>query len=601
MTIKILDPELVQQIAAGEVVEDPSSVVKELIENSLDAQATKIFIELGNGGKDLIRISDDGTGMSRNDALLAIKRHATSKINNVNDLFNIRSLGFRGEALASIASVSRFELVTKDENSEEGTRIKVDGTESIETVAANKGTTVVVKDLFYNTPARRKHLKLASTELSKCIDIITRYALSNQRVYFKVEHNSKIILNSPNTASVLNNLVDIYGKDIAKELLKVDYADNRYQIRGYISKPSLSRADKSNVSIFINGRYVRNKVISDALYDAYHTLLHHQRYPFAVLLITIDPKKLDVNIHPAKTKIKIEQEGKLYEMIFDVVRKTLQQGNLIPETDASLQTPSQSVLAKTEEKPKVKADFERKYSVEELKQVSLGEITEKAEEVVFSGGDLEDAELKEHPTPMQDKEETQYRFNVLGQLYKTYIVAEAKEGLMLIDQHAAHERVNFERLMKDYNANSQIKKQTLLTPVKLDLNPKDKSILEDKKDIIKALGFDFEEFGEDTYVLRAVPVVIGKQQEKTILLDVLDELISFQKSKSLDAVKEKIMATVACRSSIKAGDTLTMDRMNSLLKELFECDFSSNCPHGRPVIINISIEELEKRFKRRGF
>jgi DNA mismatch repair protein MutL len=575
----------------------------------------------------------------------------------IDDLFNIKTLGFRGEALASISSVSEFEMITNDDENNEGTKISAEGSSqlTIEKVAASKGTTIIVKDLFFNTPARKKHLKLTTTELSKVVDIITRYAIANPLIYFKVEHNGKTILNSPNTASLFNNIVDIYGKDIAKELLEVDYADNHYTVRGYISKPTVSRIDKNNVSIYVNGRYVKNKVVTDALYDAYHTLLHNNRYPFAVLKITIDPKRLDVNIHPAKTKIKIEEEGKLYELVFDVVRKTLKGNNLIPDGDVKLQSMSQSVLSKPDGKsdedienpeikasiqnnpitepivdntPKVKANYERKYSIQEMKQASLAEINNNAADATFSGGNIEDVSVRESevtPPKIDDKKDEQetlaskpvfynteikqnvpehsegIKFFTLGQLYKTYILCETKEGLMIVDQHAAHERIIFERLMKDYVSENIIKKQALLAPVKLELNPRDKAILEEKKEIIKQLGFEFEDFGQGTYVLRSIPVVIGKQQEKTILLDILDELISFQRSKSIDEVKKKILSTIACRSAIKAGDDLTIDRMNSLLKELFACDFSSNCPHGRPTVINVTIEELEKRFKRSGF
>ncbi|MFP4111893.1 MAG: DNA mismatch repair endonuclease MutL [Candidatus Woesearchaeota archaeon] len=641
MAIKVLDQELVQQIAAGEVVEDPGSVIKELVENSIDANAAKIFIELEDGGKSLIRVSDDGVGMNPKDAILATKRHATSKITSMDDLFNIHSLGFRGEALASISSVSQFELITKTEEEEEGIRIKIEGggKEAIDKVAATKGTTIIAKDLFFNTPARRKHLRNSSAELSKVIDIITRYAVSNPLIYFRVDHNGKTILNSPNTASLLNNIVDIYGKDIAKELLEVDYDDQEYGIRGFISKPVISRADKNNVSVFVNRRYVKNKVITDAIYDAYHTLMHENRYPFAVLMISVDSHMLDVNIHPAKTKIKIEKESRLYEIIFDVVRKTLQGNNLIPNSDTShnIKVPKQttfssektsSVLEKddaaTENYPEMSQENTvikepvRKYAVEETKQESLNDISKKASEATFSRGDVDEIKLKSKEEIEAGTEKTidnnaqnedssrmpekhGIKFFVLGQLYKTYILAETKEGLMLIDQHAAHERIIYERLMNDYTENNTIKKQSLLKPINIDLNPKDKAVIEQKKNIISDLGFDFEEFGSGSYVLRTIPVVIGKQQEKSILLDVLDDLISFNKTKSIDSVKEKILSTVACRSAIKAGDSLTIDRMNSLIDELFSCDFGSSCPHGRPTVINITIEELEKRFKRTGF
>ncbi len=699
MKIKVLDEKLIQQIAAGEVVESPSSVIKELIENSIDANSTKIFIELENGGKDLIRITDNGSGMDEEDAKLSIIRHATSKIDDVDDLFNIHTLGFRGEALASISSVSKFELITKTSDSMEAYRLYTEGGNKVkfEKIAAQTGTSISVRSLFFNTPARQKHLKLTSTELNKIIDIVTRYATAKPNIHFTIIHNERTILNSPSSESLLNNIVDIYGKGIAKELLSIAYKDENYVIKGYISKPSISRADKNNVSIYVNGRFVKNKIITDALYDSYHTLLHHQRYPFAVLMIEVDPQRLDVNIHPAKTKIKIEQENRLYEILFDVIKSTLKGNSLIPNSDVKLKTTSQSVLDNDDQKPNsykeepIKKSNLPKYDIDTDTQVSLNELNKTADDVTFSSGNVEEVNLKKEEenkinirnkinsnldidtsydellkktddlviketdsnnykyenyktqnnisdqkeetteTPKESNNTTCHsnhyeayshgtdstegleevdkdlvlnnhiKFSVVGQLYKTYILTETKDGLMIIDQHAAHERVNFEKLMKDFKENGTIKKQVLISPIKLDLNPKDKQLIEDKKETISELGFDIEEFGDNTYLLRSVPVIIGKQQNKDILLNILDELIRFNKAKSFEDIVKNIMATVACKSSIKAGKALTHQHMNNLLKQLFGCDFPSNCPHGRPTIINVSIEELEKRFKRRGF
>jgi DNA mismatch repair protein MutL len=673
--IKVLDDKLVQQIAAGEVVEGPNSVIKELIENSIDAKSTKIFIKLENAGKDLIQIIDDGSGMSYEDAVICTKRHATSKIKKIEDLFNIHSLGFRGEALASISTVSKFELITNQNDIELGTKIRINynyenednaNKTEIEKIACPKGTSIIVKDLFFNTPARKKHLKLTSTELNKIIDIITKYTLANPQIHFKLEHNNKIILNSPSNESLINSIVDIYGANVAKELFEVDYEDDFCKINGFISKPTISRSDKNNVSLFVNGRFVKNKIITDAIYDSYSTVLHNNRYPFAVLKIELNPERLDVNIHPAKTKIKIERENKLYEILFDIIKGKLKNKVFIQDSDINLDKSTQSILKENNsnnnneasyeenivkkepandinkkiekdnqesflknetntEKAKINKiqSFERKYDIEDLKQVSLDEVTNNVSDATFSAGILKDAKVEnlannndelniknsfDNEITSSNQNSNSFivnhgdkKFKIIGQIYNTYIVTETNDGLTLIDQHAADERIIFEKLKHNFEEYGQIKKQNLLSPIKIEINPKERLILEEKKEIISELGFELEHFGSGTYILRSVPVIVGKQQEKEILLDIIDELISFNKMKSIDSIKKKILSVMACRSAIKAGDILTNNQMKELLEKLFKCDFPSNCPHGRPAIIRFGFEEIEKRFKRRGF
>ncbi len=652
--IKELKQDVIEQIAAGEVVEDPSSVVKELIENSLDAGANKIFVEIEDGGKSLIRITDDGFGMTKDDAALSVKRHATSKLDGISDLFNIKTLGFRGEALAAISSVSMFELVTKTDYAMEGTRVKIEEGEVItESVACPKGTTIVVKDLFYNTPARKKHLRSRKAEASKILDIITKYSLANPLIYFRLSMDGKQVLNSPNTASMLNNIVDIYGNDIAKELLELEHEDDLYKIKGYVSKPSFSRSDKDLMNIFINGRYVRNKTLMDAVYDSYHTLLHKQRYPFAMLHITVDPKKLDVNIHPNKLKIKIEQEGKLYEIVFDAIRETLKNNDILSrqqspqpegqetlgdnghsdETAKRIKEPvrkysvdmdhqsdlaSTSTIQESEEQktqPTVENPNSEKGATEEDDSEDLGErgaassSPEQAEK--DTSGLLDNARhekevistvqegMTKNVTSPDDAAKKDI-MKILGQIYRTYILIETGNGLTIMDQHAAHERILFDEIL-NRSRNMDFEKQELLTPVEISFSVRETSAIESNKALLKQFGFDLENFGGGTYVLRKVPVIFGKSRSKEFLTDLISDMISHAKVNSLDKMKHEVVSTMACKAAVKAGDELTREQMREIVQDFFALDMSYTCPHGRPILLEITIEELEKRFKRTGF
>lgn len=621
--IKELRKDIIEQIAAGEVVENPASVVKELVENSIDAGSNKIFIELEEGGKALIRLTDDGSGMTKDDAVLSVKRHATSKVESLSDLFNIKTLGFRGEALAAISSVSKFELITKTDYAMEGTRVKVEDGELLnETVACPKGTTIVVKDLFYNTPARKKHLRTNAYEISKVSEVITKYALVNPLIYFRLTTDGKQVLNSPNTPSLLNNIVDIYGNDLAKELLEVNYKDELYNIKGYISKPSFSRSDKDFMNIFVNNRYVRNKTIVDAVYDSYHTLLHGQRYPFAMLEIYIDPKKLDVNIHPNKLKIKIEQEGKLYEIIFDVVRDVLKQHDIMtkgPAKDEEIQqsfssvqeSPQKSTIETSEAElnSSQKNEPERKYPIAKDNQKTFS--NNKAtinQQISYEKQELSLEEPKatsEYTEQQQGNDKIidtsqKKKMRILGQIYKTYIIIETREGLQVMDQHAAHERILFDKILNETRT-MKFAKQELLEPIELQLSVRETSAIEANKSSLKEFSFDFENFGGNTYLLRGVPVIFNKTQDKQFFIDLVSDILKHAKINALDRMKHEVVSTMACRAAIKAGDELTNEQMKDIVTQFFSLGMSYTCPHGRPIMLEISIEELEKRFKRTGF
>jgi len=579
MVIKILDEKTINKIAAGEVIERPSSVVKELIENSIDANAENIIVEIKEGGIQSIRVSDDGLGMNEEDALLCFKKHATSKLNN---LFDIHTLGFRGEALSSISSVSKFTLKTSNGN--EGIEIILEGgiVKSKSKTGMNKGTIIVVEDLFYNTPARKNYLKSKDLEFSHIKDIIIRYSFSNNNISFKLIHDNKTILNIPKTNNLLNKIVNVYGKDIARNSIEIkeDF------ITGYIGKPYITKSDRSMQTIFINSRYIKNEIISKAIYDAYHTLLFLDRHPFVILNLKIDFTKIDVNVHPTKEVIRLENENEIYQNVFNVIKKTFQENNLIPEVEID-----------TENNKTVKQN----YYVSQDTQTTLSYDKSNNEGLVQNklNNNLSIKERTE-PYDVLNNQENNTGFvdlgvrKIIGQLNKMYIIAEGDNGLLLIDQHALEERINYEKLMSQIK-NNAIKIQSLLTPMIIELGTSEFDLFEKNKELLTKMGFKIEEYGPNTIILRTLPKLFSNLDE-TKIKQILYDLKNFKNMNQEEI--ENAIARKACRMSIKAGKELTLSEMKSLIEESKQCEKPYSCPHGRPTIINISFRELEKKFKR---
>ena len=558
MTIKILEEALINKIAAGEVIERPASVIKELIENSIDAGADEIIIKILKSGKKQIIVKDNGSGMDPDDAQLSIVRHATSKLLSDEDLFNINTLGFRGEALASIAAVSNFILTSKTKEDLTGIKIEVEGgnIRNLSQVGISEGTTIEINDLFFNMPARKQFLKEDSTELNHIIDIINRYALINPQISFKLIHNDNELINAPKTNNWLDKIISIYGKEIVKDLIEISYEDS-VKIKGFISKPILTKKDKDFQSIYVNGRYVKDKIISDAVHSAYHTLLNVHRFPVFIINLEINPKEIDVNVHPTKALIKIKAEDLIQDQVYSAIRDTLMNNNLI-QNISEIRT---SQLHSTQE---------RKYEISSGTQTILEPIRleEKKEEIKFS------------KLP---------KMKILGQIYKTYILAEGENGLLIIDQHAAQERVMYEKFMQQ---EYQIKSQNLITPNIIELPLIKYNLLKNNLDKLKDIGFELEEYGQNSFILRSIPIFFDLKLGKEILLELLDEISKY------DEIKEEKIIRSSCRAAIKAGENLNIFQMQGVLKELELTEQPYNCPHGRPTIINISIQELEKKFKR---
>jgi len=560
--IQILPEDLINKIAAGEVVERPASVVKELIENSLDAGATRIKVEVQDAGRKLIRVSDNGRGMEKNEVELSIQRHSTSKISRLDDLFNIQSLGFRGEALPSIASVSKFEIISNADTS--GTCLKTEGGKEIkiEDAGAPRGTTVSIKNLFFNTPARKKFMKSPATEMGHIGDIVSKYALARSNVSFVLISDGKPLLSTPGTGSLKDAAVAIYGAELAKNLIDNDYRFQQGRIYGLLGPPTLTRIDKSYETFFVNGRYVRNFLLNRALEDAYRTLIPHNRYPVAILFIDINPKQIDVNVHPTKREVKFVKTNEIMQAVRDAVKIGL------------------SDIIKDDQNIRISEREDQGIRVADYQSTNLFDVPQPSS-LVPNEAELEVSAL--HPLfPIYQHKET-------------YIICTDGEDLILLDQHAAHERILYDRLCRQI---TEINKQILLVPENIDFAPKEKAILEENLEQLQGLGFDIEDFGNNAYIMRSVPAVSAKAPPKQLLADIISDLGSLGRSSQAEKQKEEIRKLVACHSAIKAGDKLSLEEMNQLIKDLYATENPLTCPHGRPTMTQITESELRKRFGR---
>ncbi|HII17569.1 TPA: DNA mismatch repair endonuclease MutL [Candidatus Woesearchaeota archaeon] len=577
-TIRHLDQSTINKIAAGEVIERPASVVKELLENAIDAKADDIRIDLLRAGKQQIKLSDNGSGMAKDDLLICYKKHTTSKISGEQDLFTITSLGFRGEALASIAEIANLKITTKTKDNDTAERIEVEAGKIIrlETTAAPDGTTVDVANLFFNTPARKAYLKPDAAEVAAIINIVERYALLYYDKAFRLTNDRKEILKTPKAKSIAENTAFIYGSDIGRSLLEISYADAYLKVDGALARPSVTRADKSQQSIFVNGRYIRSRLITDEIYETLHTLLFHGRNPIFVLHIAIGPQETDVNVHPAKTFIKFRNESAVRHSIRRAIEDAIERYGLsVQETTAATtaRRPSLSYEFPTESQKLLV----RELPLQIIPQVKAGLGSEK-------GSGLQE-EKRIGP------------FTIIGQLNRTYIIAESPEGLAVIDQHAAEERVNYERFMQEKKEGA-IKKQHLLKEKSFELSPLLYHTATGNAQFLRSLGFSFEDFGSNTLKLNSIPEIFGRLKS-TLFIDLLHELAK-EKQKAVCAEIEERIIRFACRASVKAGDALTEPQMNGLIRRLRGCSNPFTCPHGRPTFFTISLGDLEKRFRRAG-
>ena len=580
--IKVMDEVLANKIAAGEVVEKTMNVVKELVENSIDANSTEITIKLVDSGVKEIEVSDNGIGMDPDDAKLAFSRHATSKLKNLDDLFYIESLGFRGEALPSIASVSNVRLKTS--NGEIGTLITINGGKDLkeERCDLQKGTTITVSDLFYNTPVRLKYLKNLYTELAYIVEYINKMALSYPSIKFTLINNDKILLKTDGSGDLLKVIYEIYGVDITKKMIPIDGENDDYYVHGYISYPEVTKANRNSITTLVNGRVIRNNELNKTIVDCYHTYIHKDRYPVIILNIDVDPILIDINIHPTKMDIKFSKMDTLKELVEKLITEKLENINLIPEVSVR---DSYSVSEVSRQIHK---------QVEEEKPID----TPKYEEIKL------DFEVKEEKIDESIKEELPFEVETeprvkkmypIGVVMKTYIVAENEDGMYLIDQHAAAERINFEKIMKQMKEKPII--IDLLVPIRIELRKDEFILAKERFDLLKEYGFDIDEFGENTIIVRSHPNWIPEEKSEDIIRKLIDIIIDKGKF-DFDQFIWRIAATTACRMSVMAGDYISKEEMEWILENIRYCDNPFTCPHGRPSIITYTKYELEKLFKR---
>ncbi len=581
--IKILSDNLINQIAAGEVIERPASVVKECVENSVDAGATQIILELEEGGTSLIRITDDGCGIGKNEAEMAFARHATSKISSQDDLNSISTMGFRGEALASIASVSLCKLLTKTASEQAGTELILEAGElkNIKEVAFQNGTQLEIRNLFFNTPARRKYLKSLATEYRYITSFITQFALSQPQIGVKMIHNKQTTIDLAPT-DFKTRIEQLFGRETAENLLEVSYQSTHFKVSGFIGKPVIARKSKNNQYLFVNHRPVNNASLSFAVKEAFSSILPNDRYPFFVLQLNVDPQFVDVNVHPRKLEVKFLNPAEAFSIVKMACKKPLEDNILFPNLRLS---PEQ-----TNYEPQQESQYEPQSMTLSDKHSSYG--------------NYEKFAYKPQNAPLnatQTEQSTQsYSIQAIAQVKNSYIVAQSPEGIILIDQHAAHERVLYEKLCRNFEE-SKANQQALLTPLTLDLSHLEALTLKENLVLFAGLGMEIEAFGGDTFVISSAPSYLIKDDLSEVVKNVLDDLQDGKTVKQALGKKEALLASMACRSAVMFGDKLTHEEIVALIKDWEQSTNRYTCPHGRPCLFMLSFDELEKKFGRRGF
>ncbi len=638
--IQVLDEQTIDKIAAGEVVERPSSVVKELVENAVDAKATAITIEIKDGGTSFIRITDNGQGIPKAQVPSAFLRHATSKLTSIEDLLTISSLGFRGEALSSIAAVAQVELITKTASELTGTRYVIEGSKekSIEDIGAPEGTTFLVRNLFYNTPARQKFLKSAQTEATYISTLAERLALSHPDISFQVIINNQPKLHTSGNTQIKDIIYHIFGRDIAGGVLAVSGKKELLSVNGFIGKPFISRGNRNFETYFINGRYIKSPLITRCIEDAYKPFLMKHQYPFTVLQISIDSEQIDVNVHPSKMEIRFQQSEKVYEQLTELISDALKQKDLIPEVSADKETAKKSGGQKPakplERKPEpfeanrlaaiakaVAKDspYERKYThlsgnvQKNENQQPVSEISgsQQADSGKNTGPQPDScaAAVDNQPSGTQMtiaepeyyhadfiKEAKRRNYTIIGQLFDTYWLVQAEQELFIIDQHAAHEKVLYEKMMAQL-AEHEFTSQQISPPVIITMTTQEQELFETYRELFEKAGFEVNPFGGREYSICAVPANLYSLNQKELFLEMLDGLAHDTGRHTPDIILEKI-ASMSCKAAVKGRQRLSRMEAEQLLADLLELENPYHCPHGRPTIIAMSRMELEKKFKR---
>ena len=601
--IQVLDQKTINQIAAGEVIERPMAVVKELIENALDAGATAITIEIKEGGISFIRITDNGSGIAKDEIKTAFLRHATSKIRTMEDLLTVNSLGFRGEALSSIAAVAQVELITKQQEEFVGTRYEIHGGKEIawEQVGCPEGTTFIVRNLFYNTPARRKFLKSKTTEGNYIHELVQRYSLAHADIRFSFIADGRNKFQTSGDGNVKTNIYYHYGPDTTKNVLPVSCESAGMKLTGFIGKPVLSRGNRTFMNYFVNGRYIKTPVITGAIEQAYKEFLMNHRYPFVALELTIDSSYLDVNVHPTKMEVRFTNQQEVYDIFYHTIYTSLKESNLIPEVTLSDDGKETKKIPFTDKETKKRPEpFE--INRQELLPVTQ-EIPVQPQEIreaPFSG--LQRTAVVEPAyTQIDLKNDEQIisdvpQFRMIGQVFDTYWIIEYENELLLIDQHAAHEKVLYEKLMKQLREKDGLS-QELIAPIVVSLSGREIEVLQQYKQVFEKIGFRMESFGDRDYLITGVPADFLNLASKELFLEMLDSFMQEGHPDKPELVLDHC-ATMACKAAVKGNHMLTFAEAKHLIEQMLQMDQPYHCPHGRPTTISMSKHELEKKFKR---
>ena len=661
--IQVLDQVTIDKIAAGEVIERPASIVKELVENAIDAGATHVTIEIEEGGISLIRITDDGSGIMKEDIRNAFLRHSTSKIRNVEDLLHITSLGFRGEALSSIAAVTKVEVITKTKEAILGTRYVIEGGQelSLDEAGASDGTTFIIRQLFYNVPARRKFLKTAMTEAGHVQDLLIRLALSHPEVAFRFLNNNQEKLRTSGSGKLKDVIYNIYGRDVASNLLELDYRQGGIYITGYLGKPLITRGNRNFETFFVNGRYVKSTMISRAVEDAYKDFMMQHKFPFVVLHFQVDTETVDVNVHPTKMELRFQNQQEVYKTVFEAIHRQLLEPELIPQVEVpepltspvqeKKKTPSpdlklvrrvmpsdskevavsiattpidsaaQTVPEPVKEEPhnedyfirkmreRVMSYHNRNSSAEVKDQKKIFRPEEQKKRIQTSVREATTYKINETPVVQKKpeqlnlfeekllKREVRAEYRLIGQVFDTYWLVQFQDNLYIIDQHAAHERVLYERTLKEMK-NREFTSQYLSPPIILTLSMQEAELLKTHKERFERIGFEIEPFGGEEYAIRAVPANLFSIAKKELFMEMLDNLADgLSTNMTPDIIDEKV-ASMSCKAAVKGNNRLSAQEVDALIGELLELENPYHCPHGRPTIIAMSKKELEKKFKR---
>ena len=652
--IALLSQETIDKIAAGEVIERPSSVVKELVENAIDAGSSAVTVEIKEGGISFIRISDNGCGIEREQIPLAFLRHSTSKIKSVEDLFTVTSLGFRGEALSSIAAVSQVELITKTNGDFTGSRYLIEGSKevSLEEIGAPDGTTFIVRNLFYNTPARKKFLKSAQTEGTYIHELMQRMILSHPDVAFKFIMNNQVKLQSSGNGNIKDIIYHLYGRDITKALLPIAHESELFKVSGFIGKPMISRGNRGYELYFVNGRFIRSQILSKAIEDAFKPFLMQHQYPFTVLYFEIDSSLLDVNVHPTKMELRFSNQQELYREVQSILSAALVHRDIIPEVPVDTPKKNEMEVPKIEKvmpepfeqkrleeiRKAVRKDspYEIKYPVS--RPMGTGSVSSAAQEKLLDTiksmppEDMTEERIQKEPLPEQSKKETEKELakeayvireeetygakpegsyeqgsfleeeemakqKIIGQLFDTYWLVEYNDRLFIVDQHAAHEKVMYEKLKKQFEK-KEFTSQAISPPIVITLSMREAEVLERFKEQFTKLGFEIEHFGGAEYSICGVPGNLYRLNTRDVLIEMLDELTDgISERATADVILDKI-ASMSCKAAVKGSQRLSLPEMEQLMKDLMKLDNPYNCPHGRPTIIAMSKYEIEKKFKR---